>query len=314
MRTVYVALLLLTLSGTAWGQNTGVVPDTLDWKLYYPLQVGNTWEYGGLDAYTRTIVGDTLVDGRTYFIQRDSVYAVGTLGPFIQLFYVRYDTAGTVVTLLDIEADTMALPLPLEYMRTDFPDVLAQFDMSASFGDTLHHDSDGRTYYVSGGYDQPVELKDETTNADAVKCFNVSGTYLFNKCYATGIGMIRSGNLFGSRLDYALIGDIEYGRKKATSAEEAASLPDRITIEAVYPNPLTTSSARIAYRLPEHSHVTAKVFNVLGQRVWWHRTEAQAAGVGEYSIEGQDWPPGIYFIRLTDSNGGHAVQSFVVAE
>ncbi|MEO0558489.1 MAG: hypothetical protein AAF170_09925 [Bacteroidota bacterium] len=56
-----------------------VVPDTTDPAAYYPLEVGNRWEYepdGGSPTpyathFRRTIIGDTLIEGETWFIQRD---------------------------------------------------------------------------------------------------------------------------------------------------------------------------------------------------------------------------------------------------
>ena len=59
MRIACIILPLL-LAGAAHGQDTPVVDDTLDWQRYYPLEVGNFWEYGGLNQFTSTIVGDTL--------------------------------------------------------------------------------------------------------------------------------------------------------------------------------------------------------------------------------------------------------------
>ncbi|MEM6648219.1 MAG: hypothetical protein AAF730_18405 [Bacteroidota bacterium] len=135
MKSITLALCTVLLACSASAQDTSpIVADTLDWKRYYPLEIGNTWTYGGLNAYVATITADTLVNNRRYYIRRDSVLAVGTLGPFIHTFYVRYDTtARTVVTVPRLEADTLALPLPRTYRQAEWPDHLAYFHMDAPF-------------------------------------------------------------------------------------------------------------------------------------------------------------------------------------
>ena len=50
-------------------------PDTTSAWRYYPLAPGNVWEYRntdefGLRGYSRhTIIGDTLIEGRRYFVR-----------------------------------------------------------------------------------------------------------------------------------------------------------------------------------------------------------------------------------------------------
>jgi len=52
------------------------IPDTLDWRRYFPLQVGNEWHYVYIWTNTlmmRTqwyIIGDTLLDNEHYFVFR----------------------------------------------------------------------------------------------------------------------------------------------------------------------------------------------------------------------------------------------------
>jgi len=51
-----------------------VIPDTLDNRRYFPLGVGNEWQYvetdfhSAIPSYQRhRIIADTLVDGKQYF-------------------------------------------------------------------------------------------------------------------------------------------------------------------------------------------------------------------------------------------------------
>lgn len=314
MRPSYISLLSLLFAGAVLGQDTPVVVDTLDWQRYYPLEVGNTWEYGGLNSYVSTIIDDTLANGHRYFIRRDSVLASGTLGPFIHTFYVRYDTAGTVVTLPRLEADTMEVPLPFHYTRVDFPDFLAHFDMQTAFGDTLYYGAPDTIYSIEGGYNERRQIGHELVEADALKCFREQGfTAGWIECYATDIGMVYGGNLFGSELNYAKVGGVEYGRLP-TPVEAAAEVPAQLSIETIYPNPFKGSRATVTYRLPEPSSITIEVFNVLGQRIWGERSSVQAAGVGRYQLQSRAWSAGLYFVRLTTESGAQSVRSVVIAE
>jgi hypothetical protein len=313
MRIAGILFLSLFLAGTALGQDTHVVTDTLDWHRYYPLEIGNTWEYGGLDAFKSTIVGDTLANGRRYFIRRDSIPAVGALGPFIETFYVRYDTAGTVVTLLSLEADTMAPPLPFDHFRADFPDVLAHFDMRSAFGDTLYYRAPDTLFYVQGGYNQRIQVGNEYVEVDALKCFGVEGILLWAGCYAADVGFVRGGNLFGSELMYAEVNGVVYGSPIFTGVETSDEVPEQFGIETIYPNPFR-DKVTITWRLPKPSVITVEVFDVLGRRIWWEGTSVEAAGAGRFELVRRGWLAGIYLVRLTTESGAQAVQSVVIGE
>lgn len=309
MRTAYIILLPLLLASTAHGQDTPVVNDTLDWQRYYPLEVGNTWEYGGLDRFTSTIVGDTLTNGHRYFIRRDSIPAVGTLGPFINTFYLRYDTTGTVLTLPSLEADTVEVTLPVYFNEEGFQTYL---DLQAAFGDTLYYGPPDTLYYVSGGYNEALRIGYASVEADALKCFRLVGTILNDRCYATDIGYVWGGNLFGSQLEYARVNGVTYGNLK-TSVEGGAVVPEHFSIEAIYPNPFK-GRATVTYRLPKPSSIIVEVFNMLGQRIWWEATSVQASGVVRYELQSREWSAGLYFVRLTTGGGEQSVRSVVVAE
>jgi len=313
MRITCIILLSLLLAGAAPGQDTPIVVDTLDWHRYYPLEIGNTWEYGGLNSYVSTIIGDTLANDHRYFIRRDSIPAVGTLGPFIHTFYLRYDTAGTVLTLLSLEEDTLEVPLPLNYARVDFPDFLAHFDMRMAFGDTLYYGAPDTLYYVQGGYNEVIQIGYAAVEVDGLKCFRSEGAILWDACYATDIGFVWGGNLFGSKLEYARVGGVEYGTRLHTPVEETAVVPEHFSIETIYPNPFR-GRATVAYRLPKPSSITIEVFNVLGQRIWWEGTSVQAAGIGGYELQSREWSAGMYLVRLTTERGEQSVRSVVVAE
>lgn len=312
MRITCISFLSLLFVGTVLGQDPPVVVDTLEWQRYYPLEIGNTWAYGGLDSYVSTIVGDTLVDNRRYFIRRDSVPAVGTVGPFLHTFYVRYDTAGTVVTLQSLDADTVRVPLPFDFNPGDIPSFLTHFDMRAAFGDTLYFEAPDTIYAVQGGYNEQVQIGQEFVEVDGLKCFREQGfTAGRIECYATDIGFVGGGNLFASELNYANVGGIEYGR--LPTPVEAAIVPAQFSIDTIYPNPFR-DKITIVYRLPKPSSITVAVFNVLGKQILQERSSVYAAGVGKYTLQSLSWPAGFYFVRLTTESGAQVVRSVVLVE
>lgn len=315
MRITTVIFLCLFVAGTTAAQDAAVVTDTLDWRRYYPLEVGNTWEYGGLNDHTRTIVGDTLANGHQYFVRRDSTPASGPVGPFIHTFYVRYDTAGTVVTLKSLEEDTVEVPLPLDSTRVAFPDFLAHFDMRMAFGDTLYYGANetlDTLYDVQGGYSQTREIGPEFVDVDALKCFRALGPLLYGECYATDIGLVGSGNLFSADLEYARVGGIEYGHP-STRLEAAAEMPERLSIETIHPNPFRDKAA-VTYRVAKPTSIKVEVFNVLGQRIWWEQTSVHPAGEGRYDLESRTWPAGVYHVSLSTESGAQSVRPVVVVD
>ncbi|HMB93621.1 MAG TPA: T9SS type A sorting domain-containing protein [Rhodothermales bacterium] len=315
MRITCILLLSLLFAGAAPAQDTLVVVDTLDWQRYYPLEIGNTWEYEGLDPLaTSTIVGDTLANGHRYFIRRDSLAVVGTLGGIMHMFYLRYDTAGTVVTLPSLEADTMEVPLPVYYSRVDFPDFLAHFDMRAAFGDTLYYGAPDTLFYVWGSYNESLQIGNERVEADALKCFGGVGFILRYECYATDIGFVGGGNLYGSELKYARVGGKEYGESRAPSTAVNDPPPvAEFSILSVYPNPMREEGS-VVFTLGTPERVRIELFNALGQKVRSEGMGKQLPGQHRYRINGDGLASGVYFIHLTAGTGKGAVRSVVVHE
>jgi hypothetical protein len=141
--------------------------------------VGNLWQFATHDWPTpipsyerREIIGDTLVGQRRYF--RYLYEVVGPLvdPPVLRTGYLRYDTAGIVVGLTDIAADTIAI-------ETDYRD-----DLRVNFGDTVMTAGApwGEFYLVEGGYDAEVNIGGET--------YAVAARKSLGKSYAADIGPV----------------------------------------------------------------------------------------------------------------------------
>lgn len=102
MRLTLAVLLFAAFPVPCFAQDE-VVPDTLDWHGYYPLEVGNAWEWeteqlvGYFRLDHREIVGDTLIHDIPYFVQAEyrSVLDSGSRFSEWDTTYVRYDSVRT---------------------------------------------------------------------------------------------------------------------------------------------------------------------------------------------------------------------------
>ncbi len=73
--------------------------------------------------------------------------------------------------------------------------------------------------------------------------------------------------------------------------------PDLFTLHQCYPNPFN-SSTTIRYDLTFRSHVTLKVYNVLGEEIARLVNASQEPGTHEIKFNGTIVPSGVYFYRL----------------
>jgi lysophospholipase L1-like esterase len=84
-----------------------------------------------------------------------------------------------------------------------------------------------------------------------------------------------------------------------TDAEdEPGAVPGDYALMQNYPNPFNPATT-IRYALPVQSHVTLRVFDVLGEEVAVLVDEAQSPGVKEVSWNGTDRPSGVFFYKIT---------------
>jgi hypothetical protein len=82
-----------------------------------------------------------------------------------------------------------------------------------------------------------------------------------------------------------------------TGVTDLSSLPTVYTLEQNYPNPFNPTTI-ISYALPKQSHVTLKVYDVLGRDLQTLVEEKQDVGVYTLKFDASGLASGVYFYRL----------------
>ena len=80
------------------------------------------------------------------------------------------------------------------------------------------------------------------------------------------------------------------------------NLPSSFSLAQNYPNPFNPVTT-IEYSIPQGSHVKLEVFNILGQSVVTLVDGHQSPGTYTVDFDAFNQPSGIYFYRLTHSEG-----------
>lgn len=182
MRLV-VTLFVLAIVSPAFAQET--VEDTTSAWRYFPLHVGDAWEYSVLDdqggafsltyPVTRLVRADTLVDGVRYALVEERRHYTGAFPasvPLFQRYLARFDTVTARVMLRGLgetEENPVACPL-------DLP-----------FGTQMGDCGSGVTAITDGGYDQEVEIGGQTVTATR-KFIGTRGTFDGGRTYVADIG------------------------------------------------------------------------------------------------------------------------------
>lgn len=92
-----------------------------------------------------------------------------------------------------------------------------------------------------------------------------------------------------------------YGNGLPTSIDQLEILATDYFLAQNYPNPFNPTTT-IRYSIPEDSHVSLKVFDVLGKEVAVLVNQEQKAGIYTSNFDASNLTSGIYFYTLTANN------------
>jgi hypothetical protein len=265
---------------------------------YFPLQVGNIWEYKPhLDSYPYRhieIVSDTVV-ADTQLVYRSLIRFVGDPSAGIEYGFYKYNEDSTAVysypsfpgvfseyPILDVRG---GIGVFWRYPFGDVGGALAITDTgSASFFGYVR-----RWAEVQSG----VFITEDSVRLDGV-------AWLF----AENLGPVREGI---DTLVYAKVNGVEYGTPLIVSAKgHKINTPKEPTLH-VYPNPAYQATT-LDIDLASQELVEINVINVLGQTIRTLFTGRWAGGRRQFlwdgrNDQGRKMNTGIYFVVMKSQKG-----------
>ncbi len=88
-----------------------------------------------------------------------------------------------------------------------------------------------------------------------------------------------------------------------------ANLPPSYSLAQCYPNPFNPRTT-IKYELPTQSHVTLKIYNLLGQVVQTLTNDIEPGGYQQVEWNASNFASGVYFYRLEAVSVSDLYESF----
>ena len=320
----WLALLLVFLAASAALAQT---PDPTPPHLYYPLAVGNEWEYANIGSlpsgegwYTRReIPRDSVYGGQRYFVEVTSRVDLNWNG------WGRAPRARRPLR----HGHGGRRPSWTEGGR-EF--AFGPYCLDADFNVTLRCWSDpgevpGGDTFVDGGLDAQIPLGrgpgitgEGTTDSLRVRALKVF--YPANlpvdpttiPYYAAPIGYAGESPGYCAacrrNLSFARVhlddGTVYEVGARYTDGEDGPEA-QRFAL-VISPNP-TSGPLAVAFGLDAPAAVTAEAFDALGRRVWRHET-ALGAGPRRLDVDVAAWAPGLYVVRVMA--GGEVATARVV--
>ncbi|MEL6772088.1 MAG: T9SS type A sorting domain-containing protein [Bacteroidota bacterium] len=291
----------------AFGQT---IADPVEPWRYYPLAVGDRWEYASgyalsgepvFDQWQRVRVdSDTLIAG-VYYLKRileAFVHTPNDDGYSTRQDFVRYDSVSTsIMRWSEEEQAEFAITYPLSSPL-----------LNALYGDACLKEERG-CYVVNGR----VDARAFGTVFPAIKSFIVPqadpglvAEYLAN-VGPTNRTVTAFGPTYVTDFAYASVGGIEYGEPVFDRAVDAEDAPPVVAFAAgAFPNP-THGSTTLRIGMSEQQDVRIAVFDVLGRSVWQDERYLNA-GTSAVAIDSASWPGGVYFARVQTSGGTETVR------
>ncbi|MBX2976282.1 MAG: T9SS type A sorting domain-containing protein [Ignavibacteriaceae bacterium] len=249
---------------------------------YYPLQIGNVWEYwdpwDSLFIYRDTIIGDSIAkNGITYQVFRREYWSGEIYHSLLRfnnniLYGHGSDSDGVYYDFTKTIGDT----IQIEYGEYDTLIYRITADGYAFFYGKLLRYIDFYTEFTVSSY----------YNVDRV----VDSIGLIYQAFEPG---------FHYYLRGALINGVRYGT--ITDIDDEQIPPGNFILKQNYPNPFN-STTRIEFLIPQRSFVTLKVYDILGRLVKTLIDQEKDSGHYSIGFNSEGLSGGIYFYTISAGN------------
>ncbi len=262
-------------------------PDTTAPARYFPLAVGDVWEYEGAGFFEgyqrRAVVGDTVVGGQTY-----ARYQVTYFGP------TGAPPDSTTEVHLRVDPVAHAIRTPDGNPEAVVARHLTTCDLGAPFFAELF-DCPGSAVVLTSGGPETVYIGEDSV-ATTVKFFDDNSREVVGT-YAADVGFLgftmRTGQM---TLVYASVGGITLGTPIPVASAPAPAPISSLHL-MVQPNP-TKGAVSLRVEMPPDGSLTLETFDVLGRRMW--RSQARhPAGAAVVDVDTEGWSAGTYVVRAT---------------
>ena len=291
-RILFVFICIMFLTGKT---NSQTLPDTTDW---FPLQVGNIWQYVSWDGYGVSEITGMMThnNGKEYFKMSYWDEEYGVIGYNLYRedelgnVYWAGDEGAREYKMFDFNVNDGAIwqiDTPFIPYHTNFRGVESTlYDSDNILGINLP-----KKHFMYVNVDTTGEVPDTTWGAYV----DVPSSKV-----CKGLGEVQPNiyynYLIGAKIDgvvYGILTDIE---KNETENE----LTREIKIEA-FPNPFNPST-KIRVTLPESDKVVVKVYSTLGEEVKTVYKGELNAGPHVFTFSGIGLTSGVYFCTVTGKN------------
>ncbi|MBN8587998.1 MAG: T9SS type A sorting domain-containing protein [Rhodothermia bacterium] len=310
MKEIFFALISLL-----WLPHFGYSQTPLEWKKWFPLQVGNFWQYkieqdflgGYWDWY---IPRDSVVGNEHYYLLREHAHSLSgnvhnyfSAGQFNHSQWVRYDDSTRSVVALVQKNDSITEEVwrYFTYRMEEEPFEINQKDTTDNFfpASCMWF----RNYFLVG---QEVLVSQDVIRGVALKrncwlhVFGVGANLLHN------LGLIREGGCEGScseiSLVYAKVDGKEYGMRKIVRNELTLPVSHKFVLHSVFPNPFV-DEVGLLWEADIPSFYQLRIFDVLGREAVAQDLGWNEKGMQQNTLEVRHLPNGFYLVKLINSKG-----------
>lgn len=255
---------------------------------YYPLEIGNYWQYevtkapfGAIDTTWigyKEVVGDTIMaNGNKYFIIEENELITGVNTR--PTYYRRLDsTTSNVYQYKNNLQEEIVDSLLAKEGDKIFYGFNCTSDSSKMFWGSEIDTKFFQDVLISSvsyrGYEYGKGLGETIRRYDDINLYHIG---------------------YKATLIYAKIGEEEFGIK--TSIKEYNNIPNEFSLSQNYPNPFNPETI-INYNLPYSSQVKLVVYDILGNEMVLLVDDNKTAGQYSIELDGSHLSSGVYIYRL----------------